>query len=413
VTDAATGALRALPARRIVAAIASAAARWCDADFPPRVRATAEIGARTSYTEPVVDYALDRLFGALSEGALLAAISGELGSLAALDGFVPRSGRADGYAAPVGSVGIVASDTTIGVALPAAAFALCAKCDVSVRDRSDSLCAAFAETLAVEDPAFVRALRVHPAAAHDDDAWLAELGGADAVVAFGGDRALRAIRERTAPQARFIAYGHRTSAGYVARDALSGDVAAIAAGAARDALLYDGEGCMSLHAVFVERGGALDPAQFAAALARALERAAVEFPARDVRPAPAVAGYRDASLFRSALGKGATYTAPGAPHLLVVEPPRDEPPPLLPRTIALYAVDGPAEMVAFVRAHRLPLEAMAVADPVGRRDVLDAVVASGAVRIAPFGALQAPSLADEHGGIVRISEFVRWVTREP
>jgi hypothetical protein len=33
--------LRALPAQRIIAHIADAAARWRDADFPPRVWATA------------------------------------------------------------------------------------------------------------------------------------------------------------------------------------------------------------------------------------------------------------------------------------------------------------------------------------------------------------------------------------
>jgi hypothetical protein len=404
--------MRALPARRIVAAIASAAERWSDADFPPRVRATAEICARTSYTEPVVDFALDRLFRGFNEGALLAALAGELGSPEALDGFVPRAGRADGYAAPAGRVAIVASDTTIGVALPAALFALCAKCDVVVRDRSDALCAAFLETLAVEDKAFAEALRAVPAADHDDEGWLGELAIADVVVAFGGDEALRAIRERTRAQARFVAFGHRASVGYVARGALGGNVDALAGGAARDALLYDGEGCMSLHAVFVERGGEIDPPSFAGVLARALERGAVEFPARDTRPAAAVAGYRDQSLFRSALGKGATYTAPSAPHLLVVDPPRDEPPPLLPRTLALYAVDGPAELLAFVRAHGVALEAVALADPARRRDVLDAVVATGAARIAPFGSLQAPSFADEHGGTARISEFVRWVTRE-
>ena len=84
--------------------------------------------------------------------------------------------------------------------MPAAAFALCAKCDVAVRDRSDALCAAFAETLAVEDARVRRAaLRVHARRRTTTIAWLAGSARADAVVAFGGDSALRAIRERTRP----------------------------------------------------------------------------------------------------------------------------------------------------------------------------------------------------------------------
>jgi hypothetical protein len=65
-------ALRALPARTIVRAIADAAERWTDADFPPRVRATAAIEERLGYTTPVVDYALDRLFRGITSDALTA-----------------------------------------------------------------------------------------------------------------------------------------------------------------------------------------------------------------------------------------------------------------------------------------------------------------------------------------------------
>src|ERR1700736_3291492 len=72
---ASTGALRALSAERIAGFIADAAARWCGADFAPRVRATAAIEARLGYSIPVVDYALDRLFGAVTRDTLEAAIA--------------------------------------------------------------------------------------------------------------------------------------------------------------------------------------------------------------------------------------------------------------------------------------------------------------------------------------------------
>ena len=45
-------------------------------------------------------------------------------------------------------------------------FALCAKCDLDVRDRSDVLCADFGATLIEEHAAFGEAVTVHPAAAH-------------------------------------------------------------------------------------------------------------------------------------------------------------------------------------------------------------------------------------------------------
>ena len=362
----------------------------------------------------MIDAALDRLFSAIDGRELERAIAGELGSLDALDGFVIRAGRADGYAAPIGRVAIVSSDTTIGVSLAPATFALCAKCDVAIRDRSDELCAAFRESLCEERSEFVDALAVYPPAAHDDPTWLGELAQSDAVVAFGSDAALAAIRSATPAQARFIPFGHRTSLAYVAREALASEAAAVEAAArlAPDALLYDGEGCLSVHAAFVEKGGVVSPARFAELAAAAVERAAVEFPATyGAAPAQAIA-YRDATAFRAALGQGAVYARAGAAEIVVFDPPRDEPPPLLPRTLALYPVDGPEAMLTFVRDQRLPLEAIGVAAPASRRDLEAAAVAAGAVRIAPLGTLQAPSLVAEHGGAGRITPFVRWIVRE-
>ena len=74
-------ALEHVPSKRILRAIASAAERWSDADFPPRVRATDAICERAGYSLPVVDYALDRLFFPMTERELAAAIEGGCGIL--------------------------------------------------------------------------------------------------------------------------------------------------------------------------------------------------------------------------------------------------------------------------------------------------------------------------------------------
>jgi hypothetical protein len=404
----------ALPARRTVAAIADTAMRWCDADFPPRVRTTRAIMERTRYSQPVVDYALDCLFAGLNAESLTAAIAGELGTLEALDGFVSRPGRPDAIARPVGRVVIVASDTTIGVALIPALFALCAHCEVVVRDRSDALVRTFAETLAEERPDVAARLHVTTQASHDDPAWLAELARADAVVVFGGDEALRGLRLHTAAECRFIAYGHRTSAAYLAREALSDATAvrALAEGAARDALLYDGEGCLSSHAVFVERDGAIDFAAFNREIVAACRRIAVEFPMGALSASHRTIAYRDAARFRSAQGSGTVTWSEEGSFLVITDPPHAEPPPLVARTLALYRVDAPVEFLAFVQTHDVPLEAVAVAPLPPRDDVVEALLASATARIARVGVLQAPSFAGEHGGIGRISPFVRWVTRD-
>jgi hypothetical protein len=400
--------LRAHSARTIVAAIADAAARWCDADFPPRVRATAAIEARLGYTTPVVEYALDGLFFSLRRESLIAAIADELGSLDALDGFVARDGRPPAFARGVPRVVIISSDTTIGVALPAALFALCAKCDVVVKDRSDALVAAFFATLAEELPEFAAAACAHTWRGGEDAQETALLAAADVVIAFGRDEALRAMRAHCAPDARFIAFGHRVSIGYLTHTGLAGrERARLLDGIAADTLLYDGEGCLSLHALFVERDGDLDV--LTRDLTHAFERVTVEFPAGRLDPARAtsVAAYRNLGAFRAATGSTPSLLSLGS-ATLALNPPRDAPLPLLPRVLPIYVVDESEEILAFARAQHLPIQALGVADP-SDPHVRALAEHLGAVRIARFGTMQAPPLAGRHGGAARISDVVRWI----
>ena len=402
-------ALGGIRARSIVSAVADAAQRWCDGDFPPRVRALDRIAERTGYSQPVVEYALDRLFFSITPDALQAVIRAELGSLDALDGFSPRPGRPNARASPAGSVCVISSRTTIGVALIPAVFAMCAKCDVLVKDREDALAAAFFETLAQERNEFARAAR---AAVWDPgESNAPSLERFDAVVAFGHDGTLAAIRSALKPEARFIGYGSRASAGYVTRESLESAASArdVARGAARDLVLYESEGCLSLHVLFAERGATVHPDAFARMLADAVERANVEFPlgSRDAATIARVGQQRAAAAFRAASGTGAVHTDEGAAYAVVFDPPPSEPPQFLPRMLGVIPVDGPQDALAYLRAHRLPLEGFALSSD--RVDAVDAAVRSGAVRLARFGELQHPPLGGDHCGRPRIAEFVRWI----
>jgi hypothetical protein len=398
--------LRELPAARIIDHIADAAARWADADFPPRVRVTAAIEARLGYSTPVVEYALDRLFFGITRAALTAGIAGELGSVAALDGAQPHAGAPAGWARGVERVVIVASDTTIGVALLPALFALCAKCDVTVKDRSDALVRTFFATLAEEHPAFAGSALATAWDGGDDPTEAPLYREAGTVVAFGGDDALAAIRARCGVETRFVPYGHRASIGVLRGPAVAGFDDASAEGIMRDALLYDGEGCLSLHALFAgARGVALE--QVTARLARAAERVSIEFPpgARPAERVSAVATYRSLAEFRAASGTGALVR--GGDAALIVAPPRDAPPPFLPGVITVIPIDGDDDVAAYVAAQRLPVQALAI-------DAVDAGALAlaarlGAVRVCGSGSLQDPPVAGRHGGLPRIADFVRWI----
>jgi hypothetical protein len=297
-------------------AIAAAAQQWAQRSFTPRIAVEFRIAQRLGYTVPVVTHAVDCLFTPITPEALQAVITSELGSMKALDGFIARDGRPAVHARGVNRVTIIASDTTIGVAIPPLIFALCAGAHVTVKDRDDRLVAAFAETLIDQAPRFASHLHVQTWNDHEDPMLGAAIENADVVVAFGNDATMGAIRARCHPQARFLSFGHRTSLAYFPREALTNPTKAYrhARESAVDALLYDGEGCLSTHALFAENGAAVTPRAFAALFARACEDTAVEFPYARGHVEPRVAAYRDRMLFRDAQGLGETHrggTSPG------------------------------------------------------------------------------------------------------
>ena len=388
-------------AAEIVAAIGEAAHRWSNPDFGPRRNTRAQITERTGYTVPVVEHALDCLFVSLRSPAIERAIAEELGSLDVLDDFV---GLRRAY--PVGKVVIVSSRTTIGVAIVPAVYALCAKCTVLVKDREDSLVAAFFSTLTEVLPELAPFASARAWAGRDPQTDH-ELRLADAVVVFGTDHSLSTIRRALRPGVRFVGHGSRASLGYVSRDILQSEATAraLANAAARDLILYDSEGCMSLHALFVERGGKFSPEDFAQLLIFAAQRVSVQFPIG--RLDPRITAYHSAATFRASQGQGSVLRTTGGDTMIVVDPPLSEPPPFLPRTLPIYAIDGPDECEEYVRSHGLPLEAFALVQPV--RPLVELAARLGAVRIAQFGEMQAPSPALHHGGRARISDFVRWV----
>src|SRR5262249_42238307 len=154
------------------------------------------------------------------------------------------------------------------------------------------------------------------------------------------------------------------------------------------------------------------PDAFAEILARAVERANVEFPLAERSPqtVASVAAARDRGAFRAAAGRGRIYSDANATFVIDTTAGETEPPAFLPRAIGLGTASSPADAAAYCRRHRLPVEAVAVAG--AREDLATMVTEIGASRIACFGELQAPPATGRHGGRPRIAEFVRWMVDE-
>jgi hypothetical protein len=250
------------------------------------------------------------------------------------------------------------------------------------------------------------------------------LAEAPAVLAFGGDLAIASLARQSRPDARAVFHGPKVSLAYVGRGALTQENAARAAQRlALDASLYDQEGCLSPHAVYVERGAPVTPVDFAAALGEALEAEAGALPRREPGPAEsaAVQLYRAQARFDVAsaapdawrLESRLIAPATGTRWTVVCESgARFEPGPAH-RTVRVHAIAGPEEFERALAPNARYVEALALEETEPRRAALAARFAAlGIPRIAGMGALQRPSPLGTHGGSLRLTPFVTWVTVE-
>jgi hypothetical protein len=208
---------------------------------------------------------------------------------------------------------------------------------------------------------------------------------ADIVSAYGSDATLAAIRARVPASSTFIPHGNGVGVGYAKVEALADDESAMAAAAAfaLDVSAYDQRGCLSPHAIYVERGG--DGRRFAEYLSNALGACATRFPRGRLDPETAGAQlqWRGVAATRGGLierdGWAVSYEAdasfrvsPGWRNVLVLDAANEA---------------ELAESLVFLGHH---LKVVGVAGD--RAPLAAALVAPLAPRIVPAGSMQTPSL---------------------
>ena len=266
---------------------------------------------------------------------------------------------------------------------------------------------AFAEllqaALSEADPTLCQALRVVTFSGEDEDLAQALFEQADVVSAYGSDTTLNEIRARLGASVSFIPHGHGLGAALVGKDALlrNDHSAAVARGLALDVAAYDQRGCMSPHAIWVERGAAITPRAFAEQLASELETLQRELP-RGPLPlsdASAQLSWRGVSTLRGELFEGDGYAVSyeeSAP--LRVSPGQ--------RNVQVIAVDQLKEAYDRLAPLGVHLKCLALAGVDARKLML-------APRLAPRlcmpGSMQTPPLQALQDGVPAWEGFVRWL----
>jgi hypothetical protein len=252
----------------------------------------------------------------------------------------------------------------------------------------------------------------------DADSARAVFGAADTVLAYGGNEAIAQVRAQVPVTARFLGYGHKLAFGLVAAAALDTQRApATARLAAHDIVRYEQQGCYSPQHFYVERGGKVEPRQFAQYLAAELANLQQRFPRRALalEEAAGLAGWRQSAEVRALADDGCELIgAPEAPWCVAYS---ERAQPLAPtgggRSIQVSAVDALEDVVALVAPHARFLQTVGLAcDPGQLYRLGEQLGRVGVTRICALGAMTAPEAGWHHDGRFNLADLVRMVEIE-
>jgi hypothetical protein len=409
------------PVARVVEVIDAVAARLLDPVDPLRRAAEHTLPAVTGYSPAMIRLVLDRMAADWRSAPLRELLRAEFGDPRVLDGFVP-SPRRDGLRAAYGPrlATHVFSGNVPGVAVTSIVRSLLVKAATLGKTAVGEplLAAFFARGLAEADPELGACLAVTYWAGGDEEMERAALEGADVVVVYGGADAVAAVRARTPPTARLLAYGPRVSFGVVAGAALGGEGAReTAARAALDASTFDQQGCVSPHLFYVEEGGAVSPAAWARMLAEEMAAVEAALPRGTLAPgeSSAIRQLRAEAEFTEAGGGGLALhaSAEGTAWTVVYDPEPAFAASCLNRVVRVKPLAGLGEVARLAAPFGAVLQSVGVGGPADALRAVAAVVGPlGASRVAPLGEMAWPPPHWQHDGRPPLGDLVRWCEME-
>lgn len=408
--------LRERPVSELVEVIDAAAARLADPADPLRADADRLLPAATGYSPEMTQLVLDRMTADWRADRLRALLSAELGDPAVLDAFRAATGRAARAYGPALAFHVFAGNVP-GVAVTSLVRALLVKAPSLGKLASGQpvLPVLFARAVAAVDAGVGRALAVTYWPGGSTETERGAVRAADTVVVYGGEEAVAAYREHAEPATRLVVHGPRFSVGLIARDALEGDPE-LARRVARSVAVFDQQGCVSPHAVWVEEGGAVAPLELAEALAGALAEIEQELPRGRVGPAEASAIQQErsaAELRGLAPDRPQTrvFAGPGTLWTVIYDPEPDFRASCLNRLVRVHPVPAIEDAIGALAPVGRLLQSVALAG--GRRaDIADRLADAGASRVTTFDALPWPPPDWHHDGRGPLRELIRWVDLE-
>ncbi|MFI5266343.1 MAG: acyl-CoA reductase [Chloroflexota bacterium] len=408
-----------LPVDRIITLLDRVASRWLDPASPYRREAEELLPDITGYAEPAVRKGLASFLGLLRRENLERLVEQELPDPRVLDGFQPH-GRGGGQTRAYGPTlaAHVWSGNVPGLPAQSLVNALLVKaaCLGKVASEEPLFATLLAESIAEVDERLAECLAVVWWPGGDEELERTAFARADVVIAYGGERAMVALRGRIPPGTRFVEYGHKLSFGAIGREALTPEGAEeTAERAAYDVAKYDQQGCLSPHLFYVEEEAPVSPRDFAEFLGQALARyqAAIPRGRLTLEEASSAASLRQRYELRQANGDPVALIHEGPWAVLYDEDPTFQP-SCLNRTVFVKPVGDLADVPALLAPVRRYLQTCGVAASPGRTNALaDQLGHLGLDRVCPLGRMADVSPEWHHDGRFNLLDLLRWTDLEP
>jgi acyl-CoA reductase-like NAD-dependent aldehyde dehydrogenase len=372
-------AARSVGPSRVMLALASAFERWRDRRLPERRAALARIAEQFGWSAELLSESVDALIAPFSRDAL-AAFAAQC---------APRR-RVGGFIMPANVPG--AGMHELAAALISGAAAI-----VKASHREPHFFAAFAQTVRDCDPEVGERLEVVAFGRERDDLTASLKRGCNFIVALGEDASIRTI----SGAARMFGFGSRASGAMISLIAPA-NVPALAAAVARDVTLFEQQGCLSPHHVFVEDPGESEARGFAQALTDALETLAAKLPPAKLSfgAAAAIRRTRESARWRKLGGRDVDLWEGGAMRWTVVfdAAARFAVSPGF-RTVTVTPVRDRADFESRLAPISGRLEGFAIAVAAqDRARWLEVLAHAGVSYVCDPGRMQSPPMPWPHGG---------------
>jgi hypothetical protein len=411
----------------VITALAQAAKNWLDPKSPWRKRAAEQAATPTGFSEAMVNEAIDLTFGAITYESLGELLDRELGNRRVLDEFCLRGRVQTRAIAPRLIVHFLAGNVPMpGIVSICGGLLLRSANLVKMAARDPVFPALFLESVHEVDAELADCAATLDWQRGELALTQAAVGDADAVIAYGDDHTVSALRQLTPPTAKFTGYGHKISFAVIAKEAMTEEnLPQLAQAAAFDASVYDQQGCLSPHVFYVEERGQFGPRKFAAALADAMAAYQTRVPRGQlsVEEAAEVVKFRTGYEFAAASDRrlgvwaGPSENDPPSPDnelrrtswAVIYDDSPAFVPSCLNRIVFVKPTDGYKRVLDAIQRFAASVSTVGVA-PMNERALAFAsdLARMGVHRVCPIGQMQRPPLSWHHDGRPNLADLVNW-----